>query len=301
MIKNEQDKVMAAVTKMRTEWGANDAKRDAGLPTSYPDVTRFDNLSYGPNGSENLLDIYVPKQGKTVYPTVINVHGGGFVYGDKELYQHYCLWWARQGFSVVNFNYRLAPKTVFPGAIQDVSTAVRWTVDHAAEYSIDLDNVFFTGDSAGATLAQQYLTAQTNDDYRRALGMTKASLTIRAAALNCGVYFLDRPETLADDTLIAMAYFVPSVQRLYADQLKTENYMSAELPPLFIMTANNDFLHDEGVRMDQFLIDRNHPHEFHIYGDADHPRGHVFHIDQRDELGIECNNAEKAFFAAHIK
>lgn len=301
MIKNDNDKVMAAVTKMRTEWGANDAKRDAGLPTTYPEVERFDNLRYGENGDENLMDIYVPNQDKTVYPTVIDVHGGGFVYGDKELYQHYCLWWVRQGFAVVNFNYRLAPKTVFPGALQDVSKAVDWVVAHATQYQLDLNNVFFTGDSAGATLAQQYLTAQVNGAYRDALGLSKAKLTIRAAALNCGVYFLDRPETLADDTLIALAYFVPSVKERYADELKTENYMSQKLPPLFIMTANNDFLHDEGVRMDQYLIDHQMPHEFHIYGDDEHPRGHVFHIDQRDELGIECNLAEKAFFEQYLQ
>jgi acetyl esterase/lipase len=300
-MQNKNDKLTAAVNKMRTESARNDAKRDAGLPTSYPDVIRFDNLSYGEYGTENLLDIYLPRQGHKPYPTVIDIHGGGFVYGDKELYQHYCLWWARQGFAVVNFNYRLAPKTVFPGALQDVSLAVKWVADHAAEYDIDTQNVFITGDSAGGNLAQQYVTAHTNDDYRQALGLAKAEIKIKAAALNCGVYFLDRPDILPDDELLALAYYVPSVRRQYADQLKTENYMSEKLPPLFVMTANNDFLHDEGVRMDQFLIDHNLPHEFHIYGDNDHPRGHVFHIDQRDEIGIACNNDEKAFFEAHLK
>ena len=47
------------------------------------------------------------------------------------------------------------------------------------------------------------------------------------------------------------------------------------------MTANQDFLHDSAVRLDGYLLAKEIPHELHIYGDMENPRGHVFHCNQR--------------------
>ena len=33
-----------------------------------------------------------------------DVHGGGWVYGDKQTYQYYCMSLAEKGFAVVNFS-----------------------------------------------------------------------------------------------------------------------------------------------------------------------------------------------------
>lgn len=288
--------VLDAVKKMRDEWSRNDSKRDAGLPKSFPEVQRFDDISYGPNGDANLLDVYVPKHSETTVPTVINVHGGGFVYGDKELYQHYCLGWARNGFGVVNFNYRLGPENVFPTALQDTASAINWVVDHADDYNLDMNNVFITGDSAGTTMAYQYLVAHNSAKYRDALNIQTNGMNIRGAALNCGFYFLDRPGALENDDMLGMAYFTPAVRNKYPDILRTEDYMNDQFPPVFVMTANQDFLHDEGVRFDQYLLDHDYEHEFKIYGTDDNPRGHVFHIDQKDEIAHQCNQDEKEFF-----
>ncbi|VDG23379.1 alpha/beta hydrolase [Lactiplantibacillus mudanjiangensis] len=290
------DSVMQAVTKMRTEWHDNDAKRDANLPTHFPEVQRFDNLSYGPAGVANQLDVYLPTGTTEPIPTVINIHGGGFVYGDKELYQHYCLWWAQNGFAVVNFNYRLAPETIFPGALLDTAAVLTWVKQQAATYHFDLNNLFVTGDSAGGTLTEQALALTTNADYRDLLGVTDPGIHFKGAALNCGLYFLDRPGALDDGSIVGLAYFTPSARKEYAAAIRTEDYLSSAIPPLYVMTANQDFLHDEGIRFDQFLIDHQLPHTFNVYGDEDHTRGHVFHLDMRDPLGQECNLAEKAFF-----
>ena len=101
------------VQDIRINWAIGDAKRDAGLTTP-DDIMRFDDISYGPYGKDNLLDIYVLKDTKTVRPTIVNIHGGGWVYGCKEIYQFYCMRLAERGFTVVNINYRLAPETRFP-------------------------------------------------------------------------------------------------------------------------------------------------------------------------------------------
>ena len=91
----------------------NDRKRDEGL-TAPEEIFRFDNIPYGPDPWWHLLDIYRPRDAEGKIPVIIDVHGGGWVYGDKVLYSHYCMDMARRGFAVVNFNYRLAPRHRFP-------------------------------------------------------------------------------------------------------------------------------------------------------------------------------------------
>lgn len=87
---------------MRREWKINDAKRDAGLTTP-EDICRYDDLVYGPDPVWNKLDVYRPKNLEGKLPVIVNVHGGGWIYGDKELYQFYGMTLAQRKFAVVNF------------------------------------------------------------------------------------------------------------------------------------------------------------------------------------------------------
>ena len=76
---------------IRQDFGDGDTLRDRGLSTP-PDVERFDNIVYGPDEVWNVLDVYRPKASKDeVLPVIVSVHGGGWVYGDKDRYQFYCM------------------------------------------------------------------------------------------------------------------------------------------------------------------------------------------------------------------
>jgi len=292
------DDVVTEISKISAEWKHNDDIRDAGLPTDPEDVKRYDNLTYGPYGDENLLDIYVPKNVQGKIPVIISCHGGGFFYGTKETYQAYGIYWAQQGFAFVNFNYRLAPKTAFPGALVDTDTVIQWVAAHGADYNLDLDKVILIGDSAGGTLAFQYITAYTQSEYRNLFGFKKPNLNIVGVLMNCGVYLLDHSGNMSGGMT---AYFTKEVQRDMQAELSPENYVDKTVPPLAIVTANRDFAHDQGVRMDQFLIDHDIAHEFHIYGDDENIRTHNFELNVRDQVAMECNADEKAFFERVIK
>lgn len=288
--------VLDDIKRTTDQWRASDEKRDAGLPTEFPDVKRYDNISYGPAGEENLLDVYTPKDVTQSVPTIIDIHGGGNVYGSKELYQHYCLGWARHGFGVVNFNYRLAPQTIFPGALKDTALIAKWVADHGQDYHLDTNNVFIIGDSAGGTLAYQYLTAYANPKYRKALGLVSSGqLVVRGGALNSGFYFVKRPGAITPDNLMS-AYFTPEMMQKYDQELHTENYVTPDFPPVFVMTANHDFLHDEGARFDQFLLDHHLAHRFASFGTESDPREHVFQLNQRDAVAAKANQQQGEFF-----
>ena len=75
---------------VRKAFGNNDKKRDAGLTT--PDtIKRFDDIPYGADRKWQILDVYRPINKVGPLPVLINVHGGGMVYGSKEAYQYYCM------------------------------------------------------------------------------------------------------------------------------------------------------------------------------------------------------------------
>lgn len=291
-------KVLQAVEAMRAGSKAHDDERDKGLPVSIPEVERINDLSYGPDPKWHLLDIYLPKKRTGKLPVIISIHGGGWVYGTKETYQFYGLSLAKEGFAFVNFNYRLAPDVHFPSEMDDVNRLMHWVADHGAEYDLDTDNVFLVGDSAGGQMAEQYLAILTNPDYQKLFAYELPKLTVRAAALNCGAYFLLSPGSRNG---APAAYFTEDAISGKEELLNTEKYLTTALPPLFIMTANRDFLRDSAIRLDGYLLAKEIPHELHIYGDSENPRGHVFHCNQKDPLAKQCNLDELDFFRKYLK
>ena len=121
----------------------SDRKRDAQIP--YPaGVQQWNDISYGPHGKENLLDVYRPV-GAGKCPIIVNVHGGGYVYGTKEIYRRYGMDMARKGFAFVNFNYRLAPKWKFPTPLFDTNAVMEWIVQNAARYHLDPERILLVG------------------------------------------------------------------------------------------------------------------------------------------------------------
>ena len=85
---------------IRTEFKKGDDIRDAGLTTP-EDIVRYDDIVYGTDPAWQSLDVYLPKaaEGQKL-PVIVSVHGGGWVYGDKERYQFYCMNLAQAIFSL---------------------------------------------------------------------------------------------------------------------------------------------------------------------------------------------------------
>lgn len=286
--------------KLRREFGASDQKRDAGLTT--PDnIKRYDDIAYGEYGRYNLLDIYHKKDVTSPQKTIIDIHGGGWTYGDKDVYQHYCMDMARRGFTVVNFSYRLSPEDPYPAALEDINAAFTWVAENAAAYNIDLDKICVTGDSAGAQLASQYLALLTNSAFRRLFSMQipYEQINVKVVALNCGCYDMrGRVEAQEDDPFLAYIDKALTENReLTLEQIDTVKYINADFPPAYIMSAEYDFLKEHVKPMYELLRAKGIVCEWKLYGKAeDTYMGHVFHLNQRLEEAKICNDDECRFF-----
>jgi acetyl esterase/lipase len=101
------------------------------------------------------LDLYLPRrtQGAGSLPAVINLHGGGWVTGDKDEIALDVLPYLAMGFAVVNADYRTARLALAPAAVEDCRCVLRWVIRHAAQYGLDPHRLVLAGSSAGAHLA----------------------------------------------------------------------------------------------------------------------------------------------------
>ena len=82
----------------------SDQKRAAKL-TKTTGVSAIKDLDYFGDGSKwHLMDVYRPKGTENEkLPVIIDIHGGGWMYGDKDLNAPYCEALAKRGFVVVSF------------------------------------------------------------------------------------------------------------------------------------------------------------------------------------------------------
>ena len=99
------------------------------------------------------LDLYMPDDGAPTHPTVLFIHGGSWVAGDKDHFTNDGRRLASSGFVVASVNYRLLPDGQFPANALDCLCSLAFLRTHAAEYGIDPDLIAVMGYSAGAHLA----------------------------------------------------------------------------------------------------------------------------------------------------
>ena len=278
----------------------SDEKRDAGLTTP-DDIVRFDDIVYGSDQKWQKLDVYRPKNKEGKLPVIVSVHGGGWVYGDKELYQYYCMSLAQLGFAVINYTYRLAPEFKYPSSMEDTNLVFVWGEEHAEEYGLDWDNLFAVGDSAGAHMLALYACMCCDTAFSEENGLLIRGRCPDAVALNCGVYRVEKGKR-PDLTSALMKDLLPG--KVTAEELHRISpiyHLPKDFPAAFIMTAAGDFLASQAAPMTEALKALGVEAEYHYYGDKEHMLGHVFHVNMRLKEAHDCNRDEAEFFRRHIK
>lgn len=290
------------VRLMRAQFTKKDYEYNRGLEIPR-DIERFCDLSYGPYEGWNLLDVYRSREkaGKTL-PVIVSVHGGGFFYGNRELYQFYCMNLAQRGFAVINFDYRLAPEYRYPAPVEDTNMVFAWVYAHAEEYGLDTDNVFLLGDSAGGQIASQYALVWSNPAYAALLGLEVPPVQLRAVGLNCGLYDMggDAVYQNHEHDHIMEDYFGVADPRPRED-LEIFKYINSDYPPTHLMSSWRDHQLPNCVPMAEHLKSRGVDVAYKIYGaPEDNTVRHVFHMRMRLPEGKQGNTDQMAFFRAHM-
>jgi len=93
-----------------------------------------------------VLDPAPSEKGK---PLLLHMHGGGFMMTDPNLMPRLQEIATDCRCVVVSVDYRLAPETRYPGALEDNYAALKWVHAYAEELGIDRSRIAVGGESAG--------------------------------------------------------------------------------------------------------------------------------------------------------
>lgn len=289
-----------AVLLIRSSFDKGSAETNQALEKHVPQgVDSVLNEQYRLNDEDAYLDVYYPssiKDTNQTLPTVVWIHGGAFISGDKADVANYAKLLASYNYTVVSIGYSLAPEKQYPTPILQVNDALDYLDKNAARLHIDSNRYFLAGDSAGSQIAAQMGAIITNPDYANEMKITPAlkPQQLKGMVLACGAY---------DANVDPEAYngpegkFLNPVLWAYTgrkDFLNDEsfktfsvvNYASKDFPPSFITAGNgdpllqqsiefNDKLVSLGVKTTPLFYEQNHepslPHEYQF--NLDVPEG----------------------------
>ncbi|WP_204164393.1 alpha/beta hydrolase [Nocardioides daejeonensis] len=212
-------------------------------------IERVRNISFGPAGKRNVLDLYLPSEiGAEPAPVLLQVHGGAWTIGNKDqqgipLMQHM----ARRGWICVAINYRLSPRDAFPAHIIDVKRAIAWIRENIAEYGGDPRYLAITGGSAGGHLAA--LAAVTANDPAFQPGFEDIDTTIQVAVPHYGFYDIAASTGLASsrtvrDSFLAKRVFQTSWSQdpQAFEEADPILRVTPDAPDFFVIHGSNDTL-----------------------------------------------------------
>jgi acetyl esterase/lipase len=201
----------------------------------------------GPGG-EIPVRVYRPAApaGPDPRPLVLNIHGGGFVFGDLRLCDWLCSHVAlRVGAVVVSVDYRLAPRHRFPAAVEDSYAALVWAAEHAAGLGAG-GPVGVMGESAGGNLCA-VLCLLARD--RGGPALSHQVLLYPATDMTA-----EHPATASTPFLSGPE--MEAYRRHYLADADPSDPMASPLlasdhhglPPALIQVAEHDPLRDDGIR-----------------------------------------------------
>ena len=140
----------------------------AACAANLPPAT-YDSVHYGPH-ERQVVDVWLPDGVSKPVPVVVNIHGGGFTYGERKerILEKRIPECRAAGVAVVSVEYRLVHQAgdVRPPVricMDDVREAMRFIRLKAADWNLDLDRLVLSGGSAGGCAALYIALSDDNE------------------------------------------------------------------------------------------------------------------------------------------
>ena len=126
---------------------------DNDFKPTFPDVRYVEEGDY-----KHKVDIYLPEEAESPYPTILLFHGNGYTKWDMESLAQY---FVEQGLAAIAVEYR----NPMPDFIADSFCALAWTHTNAVTYDFDTEHVFVLGHSMGGFAATVLGVTDESDEF----------------------------------------------------------------------------------------------------------------------------------------
>lgn len=267
---------------LKLVWGFAGVNDTVRLRRQHPpeNIEEYYDIPYLNDGLRgHLLDVYVPQNAAQKLPVIVDVHGGGWMYGYKEINRPYCLALAEKGFVVVNINYRLAGGkdcVHLVDQLQDCFAAFHWVADNIAQYGGDAQNMFLTGDSAGGNLTCLSAAVCADPALAKMAGVTVIEPAFRAYGATSPLidFTQNNPIAMSNRQVVfGKNYKNDPFYKTFANFAKV---VSKNMAPFYLVTSNGDFLQQQGKQCYSLLLTNGVQVKFHNW--TKNNQQHVFSV-----------------------
>lgn len=236
---------------------ASEAALEKHMPSGI--VTRRD-VPYG-SRSDEVLDVNYQETTTGPQPTIVWVHGGGFIAGSKDGIANYMKVLAGHGYTAIAVEYSTGYGSRYPKPVEQVNAALGFIVRNATDLRVDTTRLVLAGDSAGAHIAGQVALLTTDPTYASALGIAPQlpARQLSAMLLLSGAYDPTRVNFEGD-----FGWFLKTVLWAYTgvknfredDRFELTSitaHVTGAFPPSFISSGNGDPLMPQALALAQKL------------------------------------------------
>jgi acetyl esterase/lipase len=269
---------------------------DAMRPAEPPPVKAVERMIPGPPEAPALrVLVYTPPGVSKPAPAVLQIHGGGYVFGTADMNDYAnSLLSAGLGAIVVAVDYRLAPESPHPSPVEDCYAALRWLHGNSEALGVDPARIAISGDSAGGgaaaglallardrggpPIAFQHLIYPMLDD---------RTASAPPASPHVGEFVWTRANNMFAWRALLGAEPGSGDVSPYAAPARAKDLSG--LPPTYIACGALDLFLEEDLEYARQLMTAGVPTEMHIYPGAPHAfmaaaEAYVSQVFARDSL-----------------
>jgi acetyl esterase/lipase len=226
-------------------------------------------VSADADSPEVAVRVYSPFACEPPAPSVLYIHGGGFVLGSVDDDHAQAAAMALEvGAIVVSVDYRLAPEHPYPAGLQDCYAALRWMEQNAEGLGIDADRIAVAGSSAGGALAAGVtLLARDRHGPHLCFQMLNQPVLDDRLETPSMTEFVDTPVWNRPSAALSWRYYLGESRRETPDHYAAPGRADdlSGLPPAYVALAQFDPLRDEGIAYAARLLRSSVATEFHVF------------------------------------
>lgn len=215
------------------------------------------------------LDIFKPEANDTTnkFPTIIYLHGGGLISGNKKNSVGFCRLLAKQGYLVFSLEYRLVPEVKVFEQFDDVCAGMDYVERNLSDFNGDSNRVYLAGESAGALLGLYVSAMQASKPLQKSIGYEPSKLKIKALGLISGMFYTTRKDALGK-FMSPMFYGKDKKGKDYLKYANPENdEIIYNIPPAYLTTSSADMYKSYTLDFVAQLKNKGIEHKFTHMGD----------------------------------
>ncbi|MDR9415408.1 MAG: alpha/beta hydrolase [Gracilimonas sp.] len=222
------------------------------------------------------LDVFTSQlREENTRPTVLLIHGGGWISGNKSLLHPLAKEIADHGFAAIAIEYRLSLEAQYPAAVQDIKTAIKWIKDHAHDFNIDSERIAILGTSAGGQLAALVGTTAKDHHFEDPSDTSNATTEVQAIVDIDGILAFIHPDSkegvvagkwLGGDQKEVRGKWIEASALTHVDELTPPMLFIGSSYPRFLAGREEaiEVLDHHGIQHKTYTFD-DAPHSFWLF------------------------------------